>query len=373
MGINNKRHGDGIDKKRRTVLRRSTLVGGGFASLLSWPNSIASSHLVYGDTGDAVSTLSVSSTVGAEYWITVQGDVAPGDNADTHPHEYEDTIRCANGSCTIHGYLGEGGSDSYQLSGEVVSVRADGSVTVTVDGEPVQSTDRQHVELLASSDGAEYWFTVRGDVSAGSEADTYSHDVQDTINCGSGSCEVHGYLGEGGVDDYYVEGEIVSVEAEGPVTVRVDGESMPVEDVSGGDSNESSGYGDVSVEFIGCREEVHISNLGTDFEWLAIRYYKVFYPDGKSMYKSWFEPSDADFQDVLENGEIQFSEYSAIPDGADDSGMVFAAVEIYDTPVSEDQRLHDTLDQEPARIITRDDLEECINEQREYDKELHGN
>jgi hypothetical protein len=244
MGIDNSNRIETIDERRRTVLRQSTLAGGGLAGLLTWPNSVGSSNFLHrggaegGDSpADTVSTLQVTSTDGAEYWITVQGDVAPGDEADTHPHEYRDTIRCEGGRCDIHGYLGEGGIDEYRITGEVVSVKADGSVTATVDGEPVQSGDGRHIELQASSDGAEYWLTVRGVVSPGSEADTHPHEYRDTIRCEGGRCEVHGYLGEGGIDDYYVEGKIVSVEADGSVTARADGESMPIQDLSDGDSN----------------------------------------------------------------------------------------------------------------------------------------
>lgn len=89
--------------------------------------------------------------------------------------------------------------------------------------------EERHVELNTSADVAEYWITVDGDARPGDEADTFSHEYEDTVECEDGTCEIHGYVG--GEDDYYIQGEIISAKADEPVTATVEGETMPLEDL----------------------------------------------------------------------------------------------------------------------------------------------
>lgn len=91
-----------------------------------------------------------------------------------------------------------------------------------------EAAAERSLELTTSADLAEYTLTVEGDAEPGDGSDTWPHEYQDTVDCGGGTCEIHGYVAAGGTDDYAIRGEIVSAGSDEPVTVTLDGESMPI-------------------------------------------------------------------------------------------------------------------------------------------------
>ena len=162
----------------------------------------------------------------AEYRIVVEGHAEPGDHADTHEHEHQDTVECAGSFCEIHGYVGRGGLDDFLVSGEIVFAGADEPVTATVADVPIAefagarlgtATDDLHLELTTRADRAEYWLTVEGRAEPGVYADTHEHEFQDTVECADGTCKIHGYVAAGGIDDFHVDGEIGDAGADEPV------------------------------------------------------------------------------------------------------------------------------------------------------------
>lgn len=80
-----------------------------------------------------------------EYTVMVEGTAQTGPEADTDPNdEYRDTVTCSGGKCEIHGYVGEGGVDSFEIEGGVTSVSVSediwnvggaGSLSVYVNGQ----------------------------------------------------------------------------------------------------------------------------------------------------------------------------------------------------------------------------------------------
>lgn len=71
----------------------------------------------------------------AEYTITVDGDAEPGDNANTHEHEYQDSVTEDGDQAIIHGFVSSAGLDDYYVTGEFVDAESTEPLDITVDGE----------------------------------------------------------------------------------------------------------------------------------------------------------------------------------------------------------------------------------------------
>lgn len=96
--------------------------------------------------------------------------------------------------------------------------------------------DERHLELTTSADVAEYELAVEGEADPGDGTDTWSHEYQDTVECDGDACEIHGYVADGGVDDYYVRGEVVAAESDEPVTATLDGSTMSLSELVDGET-----------------------------------------------------------------------------------------------------------------------------------------
>ncbi|AGN00964.1 hypothetical protein L593_05075 [Salinarchaeum sp. Harcht-Bsk1] len=159
-----------------------------------------------------------------DYSLTVTEVVEEGSNANS-----EDSASGTSASGVV-----AGGTDDYAFAGELVSFDATGDVTLTVDGETVDpanysdsteqtSTDEppELTETLVVSGGTfanvvDYSFTVTEAVETGEQANS-----EDSASGTTAS----GALA-GGSDSYEFAGDLVSFEADGDVTLTVNGETV---------------------------------------------------------------------------------------------------------------------------------------------------
>lgn len=117
-----------------------------------------------------------------------------------------------------------GGRDSYEFTGEVVAVSANGPVEFLLDGDPVTVADlvpdSRVVTVVGTGPPARYTLGATGSV-AKSTAHGGSVQANDVVD----GSRVAGRV-IGGRDSYVVAGEVVSLETAGPVEVRVDGDQV---------------------------------------------------------------------------------------------------------------------------------------------------
>lgn len=85
----------------------------------------------------------------AEYEITVEGSAEAGDDANTHEHEYQDTVTTDGDYTIIHGYVSSSGGDDYYIEGRIVDAQSDNPVTVRIDGEEYELEEIVEEPLVA--------------------------------------------------------------------------------------------------------------------------------------------------------------------------------------------------------------------------------
>ncbi len=210
-------------------------------------------------------TLELTSNDGvSEYLLELDAaNVEPGDDANTHDHDYQDRAFEHDGRWYVHGYVGSGGVDDFHVeNGEILRVgelegslgiRAGRSLVDPAEFDDIESvpdsgdeSDEEQEEdeeeesaenhpsgdfvlELSSDEFAEYLLELdAASVEPGDEANTWEHDYQDRAFEHDGRWYVHGYVGSGGVDDFHVEdGEILRVgELEGASRISADGEEL---------------------------------------------------------------------------------------------------------------------------------------------------
>ncbi len=149
------------------------------------------------------------------YSFEVTGEVYPTDTLNT---EEDITGRRARGVVVE-------GSDVFEYTGEIASFSSSADLAIEVDGEAVSAAElsgeepaERHTVTLGSADGSavDYSFEVTGDLTA-----TESLNTEERID---GSRAV-GRVIEG-TDTFEYTGELTSLDANGPITVRIDGDAV---------------------------------------------------------------------------------------------------------------------------------------------------
>ena len=202
----------------------------------------------------------------AEYLVELDAAaVEPGDDANTHDHEYQDRAFEHDGRWYIHGYTAGGGDNFHVEDGEILRVgQLQGETRIDVDSEEIDvdefdeiqsvpgdeddkiPTGNFELEFTTESNLAEYLVELdAAAVEPGDDANTHDHEYQDRAFEQDGRWYIHGYTAGGG-DNYHVEdGEILRVgQLQGVTTIAVEEkeldldrfdeiESTPVVDHSG--------------------------------------------------------------------------------------------------------------------------------------------
>ena len=94
----------------------------------------------------------------AEYLVELDAEaVEPGDDADTHDHEYQDRAFEHDGLWYVHGYTAGGGDNYHVEDGEILRVgELQGSSQISVDGDELDIDDFDEIESVPSDDNDEY-------------------------------------------------------------------------------------------------------------------------------------------------------------------------------------------------------------------------
>lgn len=194
------------------------------------------------DAADRLTLVGGSKNRRIPYEFTVEGSVRKSDSAGGAPIEdryvtVDDTDVITDGH--VKGRLG-GGGDAYLVSGDVTGVVVDGDADVYLNGNAVSPSEfgdvpPHHLVVFGGSKGNRmgYEFGVSGEVrKSGLSGDAPIEDQYVTVDDTdviSGS-NVSGRIAGGG-DAYRFSGELRTFEADGDLTVYLDGEEIDVASV----------------------------------------------------------------------------------------------------------------------------------------------
>lgn len=194
-----------------------------------------------GGTTDPVSYDTVALTAGSsdvDYQFTFEGeDVQFGSQANTSEDDplRDEIIDNGDGTYTITGHMGAGGTDSFELDtdGYLIDDQIPDSVSVEEGGTAVEVFElyQQHT-LEITSDGSDvaYSFTYEGPgVDFGPNANTSSGDPlrEELTESSDETWDATGHLGSGGTDDWYIYGDgyFSAFDNDNSVSLTYDGQS----------------------------------------------------------------------------------------------------------------------------------------------------
>jgi hypothetical protein len=172
------------------------------------------------------------------YEFSVSGSVEPA--SDVGAVEASDTI---DGSHVV-GTIKED-TDAYRFDGELTGVRADGSVSVSIEYETTQTTSGDRLEIVSAPDSrVEYTFSSpdriekvldNGDNSAEPNNDSVAQNSD-------GTWTVTGLTGNGYGDTFTIHGDLSTFEpTTGDFTLLLNGEEVSVTELTGQETSSDDG------------------------------------------------------------------------------------------------------------------------------------
>ncbi|MFD1514280.1 hypothetical protein [Halomarina rubra] len=193
----------------------------------------------YSDSGSDDSGTSVLSINGldssevAEYTFTIDGSVEQT-TANDATIDSEDSVEGSTAQGTV-----AGGTDSFEVGGDITAFSLDGAATVTLDGTEVNPADYPDTTDDSSSeteeartmsiDGTDWKRTAHYEltVSGSLEQTTANNATIDSNDDVSGST-ADGTVA-GGTDSFEFTGEVTTFSLKGPAVVTIDGDQVDVD------------------------------------------------------------------------------------------------------------------------------------------------
>jgi len=213
------------------------------------------------DSGTSTHTFAVDAAENSgwgSYSLTTSGEITRGSAANPS----DEISQNSDGTWTVEGSVGNGGTDDYEFEGEVLdwSMNLDATdYTLTLDGSEVSpndlssdstddtssgdSTDSGSTTHTFAVDAAEnsgwgsYSLTTSGEITRGSAANPSDEISQNS----DGTWTVEGSVGNGGTDDYEFTGSIESWSTEfasDEYSLTLDGNSASASDLPGSGSTD---------------------------------------------------------------------------------------------------------------------------------------
>ncbi|SEO29107.1 Cysteine-rich secretory protein family protein [Halogranum amylolyticum] len=227
------------DYTRRTFVRTTTALTGlaGFSSLAAADHD-ESVVVVDGTESDDIQW----------YNLAVTGELTGKSTAEGASRNDSDWLE----STAVAGGYVRGGKDAYTFTGELVGLWSDGDPDVSVDGSRIDPDPLRMVSIQKddAASRVDYELSVSGLLSS-SAANGASIDGGDRVAGGRARGDV-----KGGTDSYAFSGDVEDLNADGGLTVVVDGETVGYEgewppqssddgsDGSSGDGSETGGSDD---------------------------------------------------------------------------------------------------------------------------------
>jgi hypothetical protein len=196
-----------------TATRRSVLEKGGAAGVGALTLGVLGSGMATAQTATRrVDITSHFAPSRATYLFAVDGNINElGDNPEDHIEP---------GGTVAHGVVA-GGTDSYEVNGDITALDAGSAIDIAIDGSPIDPSEflDDTITIEGPDEGrAEYDLVVDGALVQ-SQAYNATIDPNDTISEHTGA---HGQVGYNGRDSYAISGSVVEVPTASGMVVDFD-------------------------------------------------------------------------------------------------------------------------------------------------------